>query len=111
MSEDVLISNNVDIRQKLEQHQEKETPKVSYQNISDLPQDIRDRLPEDAQHIFMTAFNSIMDNSGDEETAARVAWNTIERDENYRRCSNSKWERITQTSEGSSFTQRSVHDC
>jgi cation transport regulator len=112
MSEDVLIPNeqsvgqpsssdNINAQQTPDQNQGPETPKGSYKNLSDLPQDVRDALPEDAQHIFMTAFNSIMDNSGDQETAARVAWETIERDENYVRGESGKWERITQTSEGS----------
>lgn len=111
MSDDVLVSNeqsvgkpsssdNINAQQKPNQNQGPETPKGSYQNISDLPQDVRDVLPEDAQHIFRTAFNSIIDNSGDEGTAARVAWETIKRDENYVQGSDGKWTRLTQTSDG-----------
>jgi cation transport regulator len=111
MNEDVMIpdeqsvgqpssSGNISAQQTPNQNEGPETPKGSYKNISDLPQDVRNVLPEDAQHIFMTAFNSIIDNHGDEQTATRVAWETLKRDDNYVQGADGKWTRPDQTSEG-----------
>ncbi|GAB4382659.1 MAG: hypothetical protein Kow00121_43220 [Elainellaceae cyanobacterium] len=64
-------------------------------NIDNLPQDVRDKLPEEAQHIFIAAYNSILDNHQTEETANRVAWQTIENNDHYIQDKDGKWRRDT----------------
>ncbi len=67
---------------------------MNYLTLETLPQDVKDNLPEDAQHIFMAAYNSILDNGQNEEAAARVAWQTIEHNEGYARGEDGKWHRL-----------------
>lgn len=60
---------------------------MPYDRISDLPDRVRDNLPEHAQEIYQAAFNSAWDQydepeerRGDatrEETAHRVAWAAV----------------------------------
>jgi cation transport regulator len=59
-----------------------------------LPQDVKDALPEEAQGLYIAAYNSFLDNSGDEEAAKNVAWHTIERNEHYKRGEDGKWHRL-----------------
>jgi cation transport regulator len=56
-----------------------------------LPQDVKESLPEEAQRLFIAAYNSFLENSKDEEGAARVAWQTIERNEHFTRGQDGKW--------------------
>ena len=67
---------------------------MPYDTISELPDSVRDNLPEHAQDIYKEAYNSAWDqyaepddrrgDAGREETAHRVAWaavkNTYEKD-------------------------------
>ncbi len=62
---------------------------MPYKKISDLPDSVRDNLPEHAQEIYMEAFNSAWDQydepeerRGDasrEETAHKVAWSAVKK--------------------------------
>ena len=62
---------------------------MPYKNVSDLPDRVRDNLPEHAQEIYMKAFNSAWDEYKDpderrgddtrEETAHKVAWNAVKK--------------------------------
>lgn len=61
--------------------------------IDTLPQDVKDALPSEAQRLYIAAYNSVLDNSKSEETAARVAWQTIELNEHYTRDADGKWYR------------------
>lgn len=68
---------------------------MPYSSTSDLPENVRNVLPAQAQEIYMEAFNSAWDqydrpeerrgDSSREETAHRVAWaavkNKYEKDE------------------------------
>lgn len=68
---------------------------MPYKKLSELPDSVRDNLPEKAQEIYKEAFNSAWDQYADpddrrgdasrEEVAHRVAWsavkNTYEKDE------------------------------
>ena len=59
---------------------------MPYQELSDLPEQVRDNLPHHAQEIYRAAFNSAWQEYGqDEERAHRVAWaavkNSYEKDE------------------------------
>jgi len=61
---------------------------MPYQQVSDLPDSVRDNLPKHAQEIYRAAFNSAWEQyekpeerrSGRsrEETAHAVAWNAVE---------------------------------
>jgi cation transport regulator len=54
---------------------------MPYDRLSDLPQSVREHLPQHAQEIFRAAFNNAWDEyQHDEERAFRVAWGAVERD-------------------------------
>lgn len=59
--------------------------------VDTLPQDVRDALPEDAQQVFIAAYNSIFENNGDRDAAMRVAWQSIEHNEIYTRGADGKY--------------------
>ena len=51
---------------------------MPYREINDLPESVRNNLPEHAQEIFLAAFNNAWDEYGrDEERAFRVAWAAV----------------------------------
>jgi cation transport regulator len=62
---------------------------MPYEQLKDLPDNVRDNLPEHAQEIYRAAFNSVWEQydepeerRGDasrEETAHRVAWAAVKR--------------------------------
>ncbi|MFM7426908.1 MAG: ChaB family protein [Elainella sp.] len=62
--------------------------------IENLPEDVKDKLPEEVQRLYMAAYNSFLENSGDEAAATRVAWQTVERNEQYTRDSQGRWQRL-----------------
>jgi cation transport regulator len=51
---------------------------MPYDKLSDLPDNVRNNLPEHAQEIYRAAYNSAEDEYGDEERAHRVAWSAVE---------------------------------
>jgi cation transport regulator len=59
--------------------------------VDTLPQEVRDALPEDAQQVFIAAYNSIFDNNGNREDAMRVAWQSIEHNGMYTRGADGKY--------------------
>lgn len=51
---------------------------MPYEKTKDLPDAVREHLPEHAQEIFRAAFNSAWDEyHHDEERAFRVAWAAV----------------------------------
>ncbi len=51
---------------------------MPYKNTSELPDAVKDNLPEHAQEIWRATFNSAWDEYGhDESRAARVAWAAV----------------------------------
>jgi cation transport regulator len=50
---------------------------MAYETIDALPEEIRGTLPEPAQKIYMTAFNSASSDGMNEENARDVAWNSV----------------------------------
>lgn len=62
---------------------------MPYQNISDLPQVIKNHLPLHAQEIYLAAFNNAwnqykapqkrINNASQEETAHKVAWAAVKK--------------------------------
>lgn len=57
--------------------------------LDELSADIRENLTDGSQQIFMAALNSAMDNGMDEESAMKVAWNSIET--NFEKGPDGKW--------------------
>lgn len=78
--------------------------------LETLPQDAKNSLPEEAQGLFIAAYNSILDNNGDEETAARVAWQTIETNEHYERGKDGKWQRVPDTAAKKGGDRTMIHE-
>ncbi len=74
---------------------------MPYAKNKDLPDPVRENLPEGAQTIYREAFNSAFDqydapedrrgDAGREETAHRVAWNAVK--EKYAKDDNGEWKR------------------
>jgi cation transport regulator len=72
---------------------------MPYRSTSDLPESVRDVLPEHAQDIFKEAFNSAheqyadpsdrRDDADQEETAFKVAWNAVKT--KYEKGADDKW--------------------
>jgi cation transport regulator len=56
----------------------KKGAEMPYDNLSDLPDSVRNNLPEHAQEIYRAAYNSAEDQYGEEERAHRVAWSAVE---------------------------------
>ena len=49
---------------------------MTYSSKSELPDSVRDNLPEHAQDIYKEAFNSAYEEH-DEETAHKIAWSAV----------------------------------
>jgi cation transport regulator len=63
---------------------------MPYNSNADLPESVRDNLPDHAQDIFRAAWNSAWDEYGhDEARAFRVAWGAVERE--YHKDDSGKW--------------------
>jgi cation transport regulator len=64
--------------------------KMPYDKTSELPDSVRNNLPEKAQEIYMNAFNNAWDqykdpgerkgNASREETAHKVAWSAVKQE-------------------------------
>ena len=50
---------------------------MPYDNLSDLPDSVRNNLPKHAQEIYKEAFNSAEEQYGEESRAHRVAWSAV----------------------------------
>ena len=63
---------------------------MPYKNVSDLPDQVRDNLPQHAQEIYKSAFNNAWDEYKDadqrrgddsrEEVAHKVAWAAVKKE-------------------------------
>lgn len=72
---------------------------MPYQSTEDLPESVRNVLPEHAQDIYKEAFNSAWDqyetkkdrrgNDSREEVAHKVAWNAVK--QSYEKGDDNKW--------------------
>lgn len=63
---------------------------MTYQSFKDLPTEITEGVPEDAQHVFVAAFNSAESDGMDQEAATHVAWNTIK--QSYQQDQSGQWQ-------------------
>jgi len=50
---------------------------MAYTKADDLPSEIKEKLPQGAQQIFMAAFNSAQKDGLSEQGAEKVAWNSV----------------------------------
>lgn len=50
---------------------------MSYQSNRELPESVRDRLSETAQHFYRVAFNSAIQWYGEESKAHETAWSAV----------------------------------
>jgi cation transport regulator len=74
---------------------------MPYKKVSELPDSVRDNLPEHAQDIYKEAYNSAWDEYKDaedrrgdasrEETAHRVAWGAVKN--KYEKGENGRWKK------------------
>lgn len=64
---------------------------MAYESIENLPQDVKDQLPPDAQYIFQTAYNSANSDGLSDEASMQVAWNSITN--GYAKGDDGKWHR------------------
>jgi len=72
---------------------------MPYSSNDDLPESVKDALPEHAQDIYKKAFNSAYDqydtpgewrgDAGREETAHKVAWSAVKKQ--YEKGDGDKW--------------------
>jgi cation transport regulator len=62
---------------------------VPYENLTDLPDSVRNNLPKHAQEIYRAAFNLAEDQYGEESRAHRVAWAAVEK--KYEKNENGDW--------------------
>ncbi|WP_066384228.1 MULTISPECIES: ChaB family protein [unclassified Anabaena] len=53
---------------------------MPYKQIQDLPDSVKEHLPQHAQEIFRAAFNNAEQEYEEEERAFRVAWSAVKRD-------------------------------
>jgi cation transport regulator len=51
---------------------------MPYEKLTDLPDSVRDNLPQHAQEIYKEAYNSAEEQYGEESRAHRVAWSAVE---------------------------------
>lgn len=63
---------------------------MPYSSINDLPDSVKDNLPHHAQEIYKEAYNSAMDEYGEDEArCARVAWSAVKK--KYEKNDSGKW--------------------
>lgn len=51
---------------------------MPYDELTDLPDSVRNNLPKHAQEIYRAAYNSAEEQYVEEERAHRVAWSAVE---------------------------------
>ena len=64
---------------------------MPYSSNADLPDSVKNHLPEHAQSIYRKVFNSALEQYKEESQAARVAWSAVEKE--YKKDENGKWVR------------------
>ncbi|WRU97245.1 ChaB family protein [Priestia filamentosa] len=54
---------------------------MPYQSLEELPKGVRNNVPKHGQEIFKEAFNSAEKEYKKEETAFKVAWSAVDKEE------------------------------
>ncbi len=62
---------------------------MPYENLTDLPDSVRNNLPKHAQEIYRAAYNSAEEQYRGESRAHRVAWSAVEN--KYEKNENGDW--------------------
>jgi cation transport regulator len=62
---------------------------MPYNQITQLPDSVRNNLPKHAQEIYKEAFNSAEEQYGEESRTHRVAWSAVEN--KYEKNENGNW--------------------
>jgi cation transport regulator len=63
---------------------------MAYENLEQLPNEVKEKLPQGAQQIFMAAFNSASSDGLSDNGAMQVAWNSVKN--SYQEGEGGKWE-------------------
>ncbi|MBE9177571.1 ChaB family protein [Oculatella sp. LEGE 06141] len=55
---------------------------MPYQNLDELPQDVKEKMPQGAQQAFVAAFNAAESDGMSKDAATQVAWNSVKQEYN-----------------------------
>ncbi|MCU0534672.1 MAG: ChaB family protein [Hydrococcus sp. Prado102] len=72
---------------------------MPYDTLEQLPNEVKEKLPQGAQQIFMAAFNSASSDGLSEEGAIKVAWNSVKN--SYEEGKDGKWQHKPDARSGS----------
>ena len=50
---------------------------MTYQELTELPGEVTEKLPQHGQQLFMAAYNAASDNGMEDRNAAKVAWDSV----------------------------------
>jgi len=75
---------------------------MSYESIQELPEELKQRLPQGAQQIFRAAFNSASSDGISEDGAHQIAWNSVKSE--YEEGKNGQWVSKSEGGAGNSQT-------
>ncbi len=64
---------------------------MPYKSVDELPQDLKDKMPQDAQQHFMAAFNAAQDDGMSEDGARQLAMDSLKNE--YEQGANGQWQR------------------
>lgn len=63
---------------------------MSYENIEQLPNEIKENMPQGAQQIFLAAYKAASSDGINEEGAIQLAWNSVRN--SYEQGEDGKWD-------------------
>jgi cation transport regulator len=63
---------------------------MSYATIEELPREVKEKLPQSAQQIFMSSFNTASSDGMSREEAMEVAWESVR--SSYEEGEGGKWD-------------------
>jgi cation transport regulator len=75
---------------------------MGYSAISELPEQVKSKLPNEAQQIYMTAFNSATSDGMTENKAQEVAWSSVKN--SYEQDESGNWHHKPEGGAGSTNT-------
>jgi cation transport regulator len=78
-----LLINKITIRNRIKTI-------MPYESLENLPTEVKEKLPQGAQQIFMAAFNSASSDGMSEDAAVKVAWNSVKN--SYEEGENGQWQ-------------------
>jgi cation transport regulator len=52
---------------------------MAFQKLDDLPNEVKEKLPQGAQQVFLAAYKSASSDGISEDGAVKVAWNSVKR--------------------------------